>query len=252
LEQRVRERTAELVLKNDELVKQSALIRELSRRLLEIQDEERRRIAREMHDSVGQLLAAMSMNFSHALNECQKLSPLASKALFDNAELLEQTTREVRTLSHLLHPPLLDEAGLGVAIQMYVEGFSERSKVGVTLDIPEALGRLPKEIELTLFRIVQESLTNIHRHSESSTASIRISEDEHQLCLEIRDKGQGIPDSKLQLLNTSAGTGVGIRGMRERLRQLGGDLEIQSSKNGTVLRAVLPVLRAAVTTDQPA
>jgi PAS domain S-box-containing protein len=250
LEQHVRERTAELVSKNDELTKKTAVIRDLSRRSLQIQDEERRRIARELHDSVGQLLAAMSMNFSYALNECQKLSPTASKSLFDNAQLLEQATSEVRTLSHLLHPPLLEEAGITTAIHIYVEGFSERSKIDVTCDVPEDLGRLPKEIEITLFRIVQEALTNIHRHSASQTASISISRSDSQVTLEISDAGQGIPQGKLQLLNSSAGTGVGIRGMRERLQQLSGDLQIQSDTKGTTLIATLPVPRESAVTDK--
>jgi PAS domain S-box-containing protein len=241
LEQRVLERTTELVLKNEELTQKSAVIRDLSRRSLQIQDEERRRIAREMHDSVGQLLAAMSMNFAHALNECQKLSPLASKALFDNAQLLEQATSEVRTLSHLLHPPLLEEAGITTAIHIFVEGFSERSKIHVTCDLPENIGPLPKEIEITLFRIIQEALTNIHRHSASTTATIRICREESQVKLEISDAGHGIPHNKLQLVNSSSGSGVGIRGMRERLQQLGGDLLIESDSDGTTLRATLPV-----------
>ena len=243
LEQHVRERTAELLLKNEELTRKTALIRDLSRRSLQIQDEERRRIARELHDSVGQLMAAMSMNFSHALNECQKLSPLASKALFDNAQLLEQATSEVRTISHLLHPPLLEEAGLATAIHIFVEGFSDRSKVEVTTNVPEDLGTLPKEIEITLFRIVQEALTNIHRHSASPTASIRISREDSQITLQISDAGHGIPQNKMQMLNSSTGTGVGIRGMRERLQQLSGDLQIQSDARGTMFIATLPVPR---------
>lgn len=249
LEQRVRERTAELIEKNNNLIMQASVIRDLSRRLLQIQDQERHRIAREMHDSVGQLLAAMSMNFAQVLPESPKLSPSASKALFDNAELLEHTTREVRTLSHLLHPPLLDEAGIGSALRMFVDGFTQRSNIAVNLELPSDVARLPNEIELTIFRMVQESLTNIHRHADSRTASIRLSFHDDQVQLEISDAGKGIPEDKMALLNSSRGTGVGIRGMRERLHQLGGDLEIESTSQGTRLRATVPVTQMAAATD---
>jgi len=249
LEQRVRERTGQLLQKNHDLIVQASVIRDLSRRLLQIQDEERHRIAREMHDSVGQLLAAMSMNFAQVLPESPKLSPSASKALFDNAQLLEQTTREVRTLSHLLHPPLLDEAGLGSALRVFVDGFTQRSNIAVTLELPNDVARLTNEIELTIFRIVQESLTNIHRHSDSRTASIRLYFQDEQLQLEIKDAGKGIPEKKMALLNSSRGTGVGIRGMRERLHQLGGDLQIESTSHGTRLHATVPVTQMAAATD---
>ena len=141
---------------------------------------------------------------------------------------------------HLLHPPLLDEAGLASALDWYVTGFSQRSKIDVSLDIPNDLARLPRELELTIFRVVQESLTNIHRHSGSQTASIRIIRGDNRLSLQIRDTGQGMSQTKAMALN-GGGTGVGLRGMRERLAHVGGDLTLQPDSNGTLVTATLPV-----------
>ena len=148
---------------------------------------------------------------------------------------------EVRTISHLLHPPLLDEAGLLSAIRWYVEGYSQRSRIAVELDLPENFGRLPSEMETAVFRVVQECLTNVHRHSGSAVATIRLRRREDHLLLEIEDKGRGIPPEKQLELATSGKVGVGIRGMRERLRQLGGTLEIESNSAGTVISVQLPV-----------
>ena len=245
LEERVTDRTKELELKNLELLKQTAVVRELSGRLLQIQDEERRRIARELHDSVGQMLAAASMNFSHVAREKGALSGAAAKAVEENRALLEQISAEIRTISHLLHPPLLDEVGLQSALQWYIEGFSERSKISVNLELPEDFGRLPRDLEITLFRVVQECLTNIHRHSESRIAAIRVSRSANQVRLEVKDHGKGIPlDMQLNITSGKI-TGVGMRGMRERLRQLGGHLQVQSDAGGTLIVALLPVSEAA-------
>jgi len=187
------------------------------------------------------LIAAASMNTAHAIREARNLTPSASAALAENTTLLEQISAEIRTISHLLHPPLLDEIGLQSALQWYIDGFSERSKVNVTLELPDDFARLSHDIELSLFRIVQESLTNIHRHSGSATASIRVSRDGDEVRLEVKDEGKGIPQNTQSGMNSGRLPGVGLRGMRERLRQLGGHLVIQSSPNGTTIIAQLPV-----------
>ena len=233
LELRVERRTQELNAANENL-------RELSGRLLQLQDEERRRIARELHDSVGQLLAAISMNNVAIKAESDKLSPAAAEALSHNSRIGDEILGQIRTISHLLHPPLLDEAGLASALDWYVNGFSQRSNIDVSLDMPSDLGRLSRELELTIFRVVQESLTNIHRHSGSQTAAIRITREDGRLSLQIRDTGRGMSQKKVMAL-TGASSGVGLRGMRERLAQVGGDLTLQSDGNGTLVTAILPL-----------
>ena len=224
-----------------ELHRKTQQLEALNARLTTLQDEERRRIARELHDSVGQLLAAISMNNVAAGAEFHKLNPETAKRLTDNATMVEEASKEIRIISHLLHPPLLDEAGLASALRCYVEGFSERSKIDVDLDVPRSFAGLTKEMELSIFRVVQECLTNIHRHAGSPTAGIRITQDEARLTVEIEDAGKGIPANRQMALVSSAQTGVGLRGMRERLRQLGGTLHIHSNDNGTRVTAVLPV-----------
>jgi PAS domain S-box-containing protein len=211
---------------------------EFASRLQSMQDEERKRIARELHDSVGQLLAAVSMNTGIVLSQAHLLDSKAARAVSDNAVLVEQISSEIRTISHLLHPPLLDLAGLVSALRWYVDGFSERSKIKVDLEIPADFGRLPAEMEIAIFRIVQECLTNIHRHSGSTIASIRIRKDGHDVTVQIRDQGKGIPEAKQRELTAS---GLGFGGMRERVRQLGGTLEIRSDADGTVVSAILKV-----------
>ena len=240
LEKRVQERTVELKTANETL-------RALSVRLLQLRDDEQRRLARELHDSVGQLLAAISMNNSAVSGEAHKLSPDTAKCVAENAELVEEVSREIRTISHLLHPPLLDEAGLASALRWYTDGFAERSKIKVDLEIPSDFGRLPKDMELAIFRIIQECLTNIHRHSGSATAAIRIHQQGPRLLVQVQDHGKGIANEKQRELTLSGRTGVGFGGMRERLRQLGGTLEIQSQGNGTVVSAILPI--GAVTSE---
>jgi PAS domain S-box-containing protein len=241
LEERVQNRTQELEAKNLELVRQTEVVRELSARLLQIQDEERRRIARELHDSVGQMLAAVSMNLSHINREVNALTPSSTRALEDNIGMVEQISTEIRTISHLLHPPLLDEIGLQSALRWYIEGFSERSKINVDLQLPDDFGRLPRNLEITLFRIVQECLTNIHRHSGSSTAAICLSRAENEVRLEVRDAGKGIPTDTQTSLTVGKLSGVGLRGMSERLRQMGGQLKITSNGRGTLILATLPI-----------
>jgi signal transduction histidine kinase len=211
---------------------------EFASRLQNMQDEERKRIARELHDSVGQLLAAISMNIGIVQSQSHLLDSKAARAISDNALLVQQVSSEIRTISHLLHPPLLDLAGLTSALRWYVDGFSERSKIKVDLEIPADFGRLTAEMEIAIFRIVQECLTNIHRHSGSSAASIRIRKEGNELKVEIQDRGKGIPEARQRELTAS---GLGFGGMRERLRQVGGTLEIQSDHTGTLVSATLKV-----------
>ncbi len=233
LERRVQERTNELNVANENL-------RELSGRLLQLRDEERKQIARELHDSVGQMLAAIGMNIAIVRAQADKLDEVGARAVSDNAGLVEQISTEIRTISHLLHPPLLDVAGLASAIRWYVDEFSERSKIKVELDMPPEIRRLPDAMELAIFRLVQECLTNIHRHSGSKTATISIREQELSVIVEIKDAGKGIPlDKQLELRSGRAG--VGFRSLRERLRQFGGELKIQSDSNGTSVIADLPL-----------
>jgi PAS domain S-box-containing protein len=237
LEKRVEERTAELN-------KATESLRDLSARLLHLRDQEARRIARELHDSVGQLLAAISMNIGVVNRQIQKLDEAGARAVTENAQLVEQISAEIRTISHLLHPPLLDEIGLGSALHWYVEGFAERSKIKIQLEIPKDFGRLPTDMETAIFRIVQECLTNIHRHSGSKTATIRVIPGDHQILVLAQDYGKGIPAEKLQV--TSGGRrGVGFRGMAERIRYLGGHLNIHSDSNGTIVTVTLPLEQAA-------
>jgi signal transduction histidine kinase len=237
LEGRVQERTADLDAANQNL-------RELSARLLQSQDDERRRIARELHDSVGQLLAALNMNLSAVRGDIERLAQTAN-ALADSENLVNEMSTEVRTISHLLHPPLLDEAGLCSALRWYADGFALRSKIKVDLDLPEDFDRLPRESETAIFRVVQECLTNIHRHSGSTLARIRLRQRDRQVLFEIEDQGKGIPPEKKEEMSSSGTPGVGIRGMRERLRQLGGTLDINSNGSGTVIVVRLPITDAS-------
>ncbi len=214
---------------------------ELAARFQRMQDDERKRIARELHDSVGQLLAAIGMNISVVQLQSHKLDAEGMRAVSENAMLVEQVSREIRTISHLLHPPLLDVAGLVSALRWYVDGFSERSKIKVDLDIPPDFGRLPDEVEIAIFRIVQECLTNIHRHSGSDSATIALAKQNDSLTVQVKDNGKGIPKEKQRDLLESGRAGIGFGGMRERLRQLNGSLDIQSEGRGTTVIARLKV-----------
>jgi PAS domain S-box-containing protein len=221
-------------------------LRVLSGQLLHLQDQERRRIARELHDSAGQLLAALSMNLGMLEAENGGDSGDTSngtRIIRESLSLVQELSRELRTISHLLHPPLLDEVGLSSGIRSYLEGFTERSKIAVDLDLPGDLGRLPQDLETTVFRVVQECLTNIHRHSESPIARVCITRSEDVMTVEVRDRGKGIPPEKRKSMEAGGTPGVGIRGMRERLRQLGGSLQIDSNGEGTVVIARLPVVK---------
>jgi len=235
LEEQLRKRSQELDVANQGLG-------DLTARLLQLQDEERRRIARELHDSAGQSLTALALNLSNLGTEIERLAKSA-KTVSDSVVIVNDMSRDIRTISYLLHPPLLDEAGLASALRWYIRGFTERSGIKVELELPEDFERLSRDVETAIFRLVQECLTNIHRHSESPTATIGAVHANGEVRIEVRDQGIGIaPDKKLELL--SAGTpGVGIRGMRERLRQLGGTMEITSDgdRGGTQVVVRLPV-----------
>ncbi len=238
LEDRVKERTAALDRANQGLS-------DLTARLMQLQDDERRRIAREMHDSIGQTLAALSMNLTRISADIESLNKTA-KTVEESLALTQEVNKEVRTVSYLLHPPLLDESGLASAVRWYVDGFAERSQIRVDLDIPEDFGRLPQEMEMALFRIVQECLTNIHRHSGSDVATIHLSRSAAEVRLKVEDRGVGVAPEKLEDFTSDGTPGVGIRGMRERMRQLHGSLVLHSSEKGTVVEARLPVKQPSV------
>jgi signal transduction histidine kinase len=226
---------------------QAELLRDLSGRLLRMQDEERRRIARELHDSAGQIVTAIGLNLS-VVASAQNLSPEASKAAAETVSLGEQLSREIRTMSYLLHPPLLDEAGLRAALQWYLSGFGERSKIEVSLQLPPELPRLAGELEISIFRVVQESLTNIYRHSGSPTATVTIEHDAETLQLSVEDSGRGMAVEKPSSTPISQ-SGVGIRGMQERVRQLGGTFQIDSNVSGTRVIACFPMAERAATKE---
>jgi len=222
-------------------------LRTLSGQLLHTQDEERRRIARELHDSAGQILAALSMTLTPLESEDGKIPPRAAKAIKESLGLIKDLSNQVRTIAHLLHPPLLDEIGLSSALRLFLEGFGERSKIKVDLEIANDFERLSQELETAIFRIVQECLTNIHRHSGSKVAKIRVTRSDGQVRVEVADRGKGIPPDKQKAMDSGGTTGVGIRGMRERVRQLGGILDINSGRQGTAIVARLPVVTISTT-----
>jgi len=220
----------------------------LSARILQLQDEERRRLARDLHDATAQNLAALSMNLAALSRQQGHLSQDGVAALRDSIACADRCTRELRTMSYLLHPPLLDEVGLVSAIREYADGFATRSGIRVTLDLSSSPRRLPMEAETALFRVMQESLVNVHRHSGSATATVRLSVGDGVVRLEVSDKGRGIPREKLHADAGVSGMGVGIRGMIERIRQLGGQLGVETSPSGTTVAATLPMAEAAART----
>jgi signal transduction histidine kinase len=205
----------------------------LTHQLMQAQEDERRRIARELHDETGQLLAALNMTLDGMLTQSTHRN---RAGLAQCKELLLLAISEIRNLSYLLHPPLMDEVGLSSAVAEYVRGFERRSGITVQIEVSEELGRLEQDREIALFRILQESFVNIHRHSGSSTASVALSADENSVVLEIRDHGKGFPVDS----GDSSHFGLGIRSMRERLRNFGGNLQLRSNASGTTIRAELP------------
>lgn len=222
----------------ESLVEQrTAALRQLSSRLLNLQDGERRRIARELHDSFGQYLTGLKLNV-----DLMQQSPGRTELLPEMELLVQQCISEVRTLSYLLHPPTIDAAGFASAASWFVEGFGQRSGIKVTLDVPSNVSRLPDAIEIALFRVLQEAFTNVHRHSGASEAQVSISAHAEEVVLEVRDNGRGIPEERLANFHaTGAGMGVGLAGIRERAWELGGKLRLVSDSNGTSLRVAIPV-----------
>lgn len=235
----------------ESLVEQrTAALRRLSARLLRVQDDERRRIARELHDSLGQFLTATKINLD--LLAQSGVQPSADR-LRDAQQLLERAISDTRTLSHLLHPPLLDEAGLMSAARWYVEGFGQRSGIATKLDIPDNLPRLPSPIETALFRILQESLTNVHRHSGSRAVEVKLSADDRTASLTIRDYGKGIAPKLLERFQRNGtNVGVGLAGIRERIKELSGTLDIQSNPTGTLITVKIPIGEALDTNEHAA
>lgn len=240
LDAEVRARTKELEEKNADLLKQSEQVRDLSVRLIKMQDEERRHIARELHDSAGQTLAVLGIGLGQLINKAEIIAPDLAREAHRIEELVQQLHREIRTTSYLLHPPLLDENGLVSALSWYVQGLSERSGLSIHLDMAENFGRLSGEMEVAIFRLVQETLTNIHRHSGSKSAAIRITREPDQVRIDVQDRGNGMSPERLAEIQTR-GTGVGIRGMRERVRQFQGEMDIESGPSGTHILVTLPV-----------
>lgn len=216
--------------------------RQLSSRLLTLQDEERRRLALDLHDSTAQRLAALTMNLDIVEGTREALDARARRALAESRSLAEQCSREVRTFAYLLHPPLLDERGLPSAVRWFVEGFTKRSGVRVTLNLHD-VGRLPGPTETALFRVIQESLTNIHRHASTTTALIVLMTTADAVVLDIEDQGRGLRDQVPHQNSTlmPETLGVGIQGMRERIRQLGGTFDVAFTNTGTTVRVRVPL-----------
>jgi signal transduction histidine kinase len=234
IEEKLRQSHAEL---ESQVEQRTAALRQLSSRLLSLQDSERRRIARELHDSLGQYLVALKLNV-----DILRQSPQRQELWSQSEELMERCIAEVRTLSYLLHPPTMDAVGIASAARWYVEGFGLRSGLKLTLDAPDDPVRLPDAIELALFRVLQEALTNVHRHSGASAADILIQRSSGQAILEVRDNGRGMDQAMLdRFRETATGVGVGLMSMHERARELGGAFQVRSSSAGTSVRITIPV-----------
>jgi two-component system NarL family sensor kinase len=250
LERQVQERTRELetisaALREEVSVHQKTeeKLRELSLSVLRIQDEERRRVARDLHDTVGQTLTALKVTLS-ALEDAVVQFPQTSDFFAELNRLADQALQEIRSTSYLLHPPLLDEAGFAAAAAWYIDGFNKRSPIQVKLQLPEGI-RLPGSVEIVLFRVLQESLTNITKHAGTATVDVFLQLDKNVISLSVRDYGKGISAERLAKMNGSGSdVGVGIAGMRERLKELGGRLEIESDSTGTLLKASIPPPKA--------
>ena len=241
LEQQVRDRTNELEERNQEVLTKSEQLRALSIRLMEMKDHESRILARELHDSVGQMLAALTINQSKIVREKERLSQRCQVALSENVEMTEQILKEIRTISHLLHPPLLDEVGLESALRCYLDGINERSKMSVDLEVAGEFGRLSLDVETAVFRVIQECLTNAHRHAKSDRATVILRRTPGEVQIVVSDEGIGIPESKIAQIKSGMASGIGMRGMIERIAQLGGTLDIKSGEKGTQIEVRLPI-----------
>jgi two-component system, NarL family, sensor kinase len=223
------------------ILQRTAELQNLSLRLLKVQDEERRKLSRDLHDSTGQTLAALKIAVSF-LQLSIKDDPSKMALVTDVADLADQAIEELRTMAYLLHPPLLDEVGFACAAEWYIEGFAKRSGVNVSMEIATHHERMPRSMETALFRVLQESLTNVHRHSKAAHVTVCFRHQFEKVILEIRDDGCGIEGERLvRLRETSAETGVGLAGMRERMNELNGTLEMESEGRGTTIRAVVPL-----------
>ena len=244
LERRVAERTHELATKNAEMETQTEIVQQLSVRLLQAGDEERRRIARDLHDSAGQTLTAVGLNLAAIEREAKEVAPGVASTAAESRMLVKQLIEEIRTLSYLLHPPLLEESGLISAISWLAGGITKRSQIDVKLELADEIGRLPQDLELAVFRIVQECLANVYRHSGSKSATIRLDRDSQELLLQVEDEGRGMSPQQLSALQTS-GSGVGLRGIQERIRPFSGSFDIQSNRNGTKIEVKFPLQKAA-------
>jgi len=222
------------------VLQRTAELQNLSLRLLKVQDEERRKLSRDLHDTTGQTLAALKMSVALLQANCKE--DVAKTALASEVEqLADRAIEEIRTMSYLLHPPLLDEVGFACAAEWYVEGFAKRSGVTVSMDFATGRERSPMRVEIALFRVLQESLTNVHRHSGAEWVTVCFRYQREKIILEIRDNGCGIPAERLmRLRGASAETGVGLAGMRERMNELNGELQLESDGSGTTLRAIVP------------
>jgi PAS domain S-box-containing protein len=248
-EQALRESEANLRLANERLEslveRRTSALRQLSSRILTLQDAERRRIARELHDSLGQYLVGLKLNM-----DILRRSPEQGDLWDQATEIMEQCISEVRTLSCLLHPPMIDELGLVSSARWFVGGLGQRSGIQITLNAPHSLPRLPEALELVLFRVLQEALTNVHRHSGASAAEVVIRQENDEVVLEVKDNGRGVPFGLLARFDqTGSGMGVGLSGMRERVQELGGRMKLESDSRGTLLRVAIPVALESAATE---
>ena len=245
LDSQVQFRTQELRRQNAEILQQSDQLRDLSGRLMLVQDEERRRIARELHDSAGQNLAALGMMIGGFEHQAKQDPTRLSQSIKDARDLIQNLTREIRTTSYLLHPAMLEEGGLSSALRWYVDGLAQRSSLSIELKIPDTLERLAPEMELAIFRLVQECLTNIYHHSESQTAVIHIAREPDRIYVEVQDHGKGMSAERLaEIQSQGVGVGVGIKGMRERVFHCHGELVVESNALGTKISAIFPAKKS--------
>jgi two-component system NarL family sensor kinase len=241
-EEALRRSETDLRLANDKLEslveQRTSALRHLSSRILTLQDAERRRIARELHDSLGQYLVGLKLNI-----DMLKRSPAQAELWQQATEIMDLCVTEVRTLSCLLHPPMIDELGLVSSARWFVEGLGQRSGIEVSLEAPHGLPRLPAAIELVLFRGLQEALTNVHRHSGATAAKVLIRQESERVVLEVRDNGRGMKSESIARFDqTGAGMGVGLSSMRERVQELGGRMKLEADANGTSVRIEIPLI----------